>query len=314
MSCLNSQKLPELVVFGEALTDFIIQDHGCYDARPGGACWNVARVTARLGVSTGYAGSVSTDLFGTELYNLAIEAGCDERFIQCYDQSPFLAMVTERDPPNYFFIGNNSADLSFDRKQLPHDWMNYAKWIHFGCISLVRNPLADQLMHIAEEAHNRGIKISYDPNWRNLMKNDHAYYERFKKLSSLASLIKVSDEDLTHLFNEEMNENLIIKMQRLAPHADILYTLGAHGMKLILKTGEVFTKPIIPIKVQDSVGAGDAAIGGFLSSLIIHPNNAFIDHLSFSVASASYTCQKSGAYAPTYDEVSQFLLLNQETH
>lgn len=61
---LNPQNLPKLVVFGEALTDFIIQDQGYYDARPGGACWNMARVTARLGVATGYAGAVSTDLFG----------------------------------------------------------------------------------------------------------------------------------------------------------------------------------------------------------------------------------------------------------
>ena len=54
--------LPRLVVFGEALTDFLHQGNGQWLARPGGACWNVARVAARLGVPTGYAGAISNGL------------------------------------------------------------------------------------------------------------------------------------------------------------------------------------------------------------------------------------------------------------
>jgi fructokinase len=56
-------KLPQLVVFGEALTDFIREDNQRWRSAPGGSCWNVARVGARLGVATGFGGTVSQDTF-----------------------------------------------------------------------------------------------------------------------------------------------------------------------------------------------------------------------------------------------------------
>lgn len=312
MSKSNSKNLPEVVVFGEALTDFIIQDNGLYDARPGGACWNMARVVARLGIHVGYAGAVSKDVFGQELYDLSIEAGCDERFLQRYDLSPLLAMVINRQPPNYFFIGDNSADLAFDVTQLPTEWMQHAKWVHFGCISLVRNPLADQLIEIAEEATKHGIKISFDPNWRNLMVGDADYYQRFLKLSALASFIKVSDEDLRHLFPDLDHEAALVKLRSIALKADVLYTMGEHGMTLILQNGKRFSQPVIPIDIQDTVGAGDASVGSYLASLLMHTEYTEPEHLVFVAAAAAYTCEKSGAYAPSYQEVTEFLKHYQE--
>lgn len=42
------------------------------------------------------------------------------------------------------------------------------------------------------------MKISFDPNYRNLM--TAAYRPTLEKMAGLADLIKVSDEDLRHLF------------------------------------------------------------------------------------------------------------------
>ena len=55
------------VVFGEALTDFIREEADHWRSVAGGSCWNVARVGARLGIATGFAGAVSSDLFGNEI-------------------------------------------------------------------------------------------------------------------------------------------------------------------------------------------------------------------------------------------------------
>ena len=76
-------QLPRFVVFGEALTDLIRQDDGeRWLARPGGSPWNLARVAARLGVETGFAGAVSRDVFGEEILKRSREAGVDLRFLQ----------------------------------------------------------------------------------------------------------------------------------------------------------------------------------------------------------------------------------------
>ena len=50
-----------LLVFGEALADFVKTYEGLWQSAPGGACWNVARVAATLGVETGWCGAVSRD-------------------------------------------------------------------------------------------------------------------------------------------------------------------------------------------------------------------------------------------------------------
>ena len=107
--------LPRVVVFGEALTDLIRQEDGAHWlARPGGAPWNVARVVARLGVATAFAGGVSDDVFGDELVRQSAAAGLDPRFLQRLEHSPLLAVVPSTTPPRYFFVGDDSADLHFD--------------------------------------------------------------------------------------------------------------------------------------------------------------------------------------------------------
>src|ERR1700748_910567 len=129
---------PKLVVFGEALTDFIRQDGHSWNAMAGGSPWNIARVAARLGIATGFGGAVSEDVFGAEILKLSNEAGLDERFIQQVEKAPLLAMVVSKNPPKYFFIGNDSADLAFDPDALPPGWLTAVKIVHFGSLGLAR--------------------------------------------------------------------------------------------------------------------------------------------------------------------------------
>jgi fructokinase len=41
--------------------------------------------------------------------------------------------------------------------------------VHFGGISLAREPLAGKLVALAQELKAAGVKISYDPNFRLMM-------------------------------------------------------------------------------------------------------------------------------------------------
>ncbi|HKR41653.1 MAG TPA: PfkB family carbohydrate kinase, partial [Paraburkholderia sp.] len=167
-------------------------------AHPGGAGWNVARAVARLGLPTASVGALGVDNFSDELWNASVAAGLDMRFMQRVERAPLLAIVHQTHPPAYYFIGDNSADLAFDPAKLPEGWRAHAKWAHFGCISLVRQPLGETLATLAAELRAAGVKISFDPNYRNLMA--HGYEPILRRMAALADLIKVSDEDLRMLF------------------------------------------------------------------------------------------------------------------
>ncbi len=295
--------LPRLVVFGEALTDFLNQGNGHWLARPGGACWNVARVAARLGVPTGYAGAISNDVFGDALFADSQAAGLDLRFLQRVDRSPLLAMVTSTQPPHYFFVGEDSADLHFDAQALPEGWQTAVEIAHFGCISLAREPLASRLVALAERLAAQGIRITFDPNWRVAMEAPH-YAPLFRRMAAIASVIKVSDEDLHHLFSGDADPLTALRAQ--APQAEILLTLGAAGMQW-LHGDQRIEQPAFPVPVVDTVGCGDAAMGGWLASLLKAPRAPAPTHLRQAGAAAALTASHPGAYAGTRAEVDALI-------
>lgn len=295
--------LPQYVVFGEALTDMLLQADGRWTALPGGACWNVARVGARLGVPTAFAGAVSQDLFGDELEQAGTAAGLDGRFLQRVDKLPFLAMVTSQHPPQYFFVGADSADLYFDPGRLPDGWREAAKVVHFGGISMVRQPLAGKLVAEALAAGDAGVKVAFDPNFRGLMRDPH-YLEIFRAVAAVTSYLKVSDEDLGGLFPGHTLADAVALVRTMAPHARILYTKGAQGMTL-LDGRNVVDQAAYAVPVADTVGCGDAAMGGWIASMLQRPQAAPWEHLDMAAATAAVAATRVGPYAPSEEEVHQ---------
>jgi fructokinase len=293
-----------LVVFGEALTDLIREEDGRWRAVPGGACWNVARAAARLGVPTGYAGAVSRDPFGDEHLRLSQEAGLDLRFTQQVARSPFLAFVVSKDPPRYFFVGDDSADLHLDLAALPEGWLTGAEVVHFGSISLVRQPHAARLVSLAERVREAGKRICFDPNHRNLM--DERYLPTLARMAALADFIKVSDEDLAGLFAGVPAADALGQLRAWAPAAWILFTQGASGMRLLTPEREV-GQPAFPVQIADTVGAGDASVAAWMASVLAEPGAPLERHVAFAAAAAAVVCGRRGAYAPTRGEVEAVL-------
>ncbi|ACC69341.1 carbohydrate kinase [Paraburkholderia phymatum] len=300
----SSTTFPDFVSAGDILTDLVRTGPSSWLSVPGGAGWNVARAVARLGLPTACAGSLGVDNFSDDLWNASVAAGLDMRFMQRVERAPLLAVVHQTHPPAYFFMGDNSADLAFDPSALPEGWMSYVKWAHFGCISLVRQPLGTTLAKLAADLRARGVKISFDPNYRNLMA--HGYEPTLRRMAGLADLIKVSDEDLRMLFKTDDEAAALAQLRAMNPKAIVLVTRGSETATLIDGDRVIEAKPP-RVAVADTVGAGDASIGGLLFSLMTAPQRKWEEHLAFSLAAGAAACRHSGAHSPTLDEVVSLL-------
>lgn len=298
-----SQALPQFVALGEALTDMIREAPHSerWLARSGGSGWNVARAAAALGLRSAFAGAISQDCFGDELWRDSEAGGLDLRFLQRVDKAPLLAMVPQAHPPDYFFLGENSADLYFDPDLLPAGWSEQASWAHFGGISLARPPLSQRLIALASSLAARGLDIAYDPNHRKAMGED--YRASFEQMCRIASIIKLSDEDLAALM-PGMEAGAALKLLRSwNPQAWWLYTEGAAGASLYAPNGVWQAKPPI-IELVDTVGAGDAAMAGLLASRMqAGTTRTEAQHLAFAVAAGSAACTLAGAQAPSLEQV-----------
>jgi fructokinase len=292
--------LPRFVAAGEALTDLLATGPGTWTSQTGGSTWNVARVVARLGIASAFAGAVSRDVFGAELAAANGAAGLDERFLQQVDRPPLLAVVHERHPPRYFFIGTDSADLHFDPDRLPAGWQQDAAWVHFGGISLARAPLAGTLVALARDLKRRGTKISYDPNFRALI--DAGYDETLRTMVGLADVVKVSDEDLRGLFRSDDTGAAFATLRAMNPAAAYLFTRGGDGAHLVRPDG-AWQAAAPRVDVVDTVGAGDASIGALLYSLMTWPERAGGSHLRVAVAAGTAACRVAGAQPPALADV-----------
>lgn len=300
----DMRSMPTFIAFGEALTDMLTLGQNQWQHTNGGAPWNVARLLSCWAWPSAFGGAISRDIFGNALWQASKEAGLDLRFLQRVNKPPLLAFVHQLQPPMYFFAGGDSADLHFDTSQLPENWDSQLQWAHFGGISLARAPLADKLLELAQGLKQKGVKISYDPNFRNLM--DESYDPMLHTMCRLADVIKVSDEDLCGLFRTRSTIHALQQLRALNPQAAILYSLGADGARLLLGEEEWRAKPPT-LKVVDTVGAGDASMAGLLFSLLQAPQRGWDEHLRIAVAAGSAACLQAGAGAPPLVKVQQML-------
>ncbi|MCD2517384.1 carbohydrate kinase [Massilia sp. G4R7] len=297
---------PVMLCAGEALTDMIDQGNDTWVARVGGSTWNVARALAGLGEKTAFAGAISQDRFGDALWAASEAVGLDLRLLQRFPRSPLLAIVEKSEPPHYFFIGDDSADLHFDPSQYPDGWADGLQWAHFGGISLARQPLASTLVALAQRLKAQGVSISFDPNYRNLM--DERYTPTLESMAAIADVIKVSDDDLRGLFPGLGVDEAFARLRAMNPAALFLLTRGGQGASLF--RGEERAHALAPkVTVVDTVGAGDASIAGLLHSLTRQPARSLQSHLHAALAAGSAACLQAGATPPTPASMHQLFEL-----
>ncbi|MYM38636.1 carbohydrate kinase family protein [Duganella qianjiadongensis] len=294
---------PVMLCAGEALTDMIHQGHEQWISQVGGSVWNVARALAALGERTAFAGAISNDRFGAALWNASAAVGLDMRLIQRVQRSPLLAIVEQGEPPSYFFVGDDSADLHFNPAALPAGWSGALRWAHFGGISLARQPLAGTLVALAGQLKAQGVAISYDPNFRNLM--DQSYQPTLRTMAALADVIKVSDDDLRGLFPGATLDQALQQLRAANPAAYCLLTRGGQGATLFHGSERADARAP-QVEVVDTVGAGDASVAGLLHSLACYPQRNLQAHLHAALAAGSAACLQAGANPPQAAAMNQF--------
>ncbi len=296
--------LASFVSFGEALTDMIRVGPDAWQSRCGGSPWNVAIAMSRLGQLSAFAGGLSKDAFGQALWQASADASLDLRFIQQFAKSPLLAFVHQVDPPEYAFVGDDSADLHFRPHALPAGWRRALRWAHFGSISLTREPLAARLIALAESLKDEGVRISYDPNYRITM--DSRYDRTLERMCRLADVIKVSDEDLRGLFRSRDHRLGLAQIAAWNPRAIVMLTLGERGAQLFHPKADLSAAPPLE-RVVDTVGAGDSAMAGLLYSLMNGSTQEPEEHLRWAVAAGAAACSGAGVHGLTAGRVTALI-------
>jgi fructokinase len=305
---------------GETLIDFIPTQAGdgapAYRPANGGSVHNVALTLGRLGVPVGFVGGISTDFFGDALAKGLEANGVSTAHVSRLDRPTTLAFVRmEGNEARYAFYDAEAADRHWRLEEMPEISPDVAA-LQFGGISLIRRPAAEAYVALMEREAPRRL-IAVDANVRpGLVRDEADYRARLDRFLRKAHIVKVSDADLDWI--EPGGEAADFAARLLAGEARIvLVTRGEAGASIYGRRASL-ARPAVPVKVADTVGAGDSFMGGLLAALhdrgwlLREKLEALVEDdmaqaLDFALAVAAVTCSRVGADPPARAELEPFL-------
>jgi fructokinase len=261
-----------IVCCGEALIDMIPEKisncRNVFVPTVGGAVFNTTIALGRLNNPVSFFSGISNDLFGKYLIEELSNSRVDLSRIVHSDQPTTLAFVElKQGNASYIFYDENTAGRSVTRDDLP-EFDDNIKTYFFGGISLISGPCASTYEALmAREAEHSLIML--DPNIRPALVNDEDdYRRRLDQMIEYVDIIKMSDEDLSWVFQDSTEEDAIKKLMKKDVSV-VLVTKGASGASLY--SGDLRIDVTPPkVKIVDTVGAGDTFNAGFLSWLSQH--------------------------------------------
>ncbi|PKK93324.1 MAG: carbohydrate kinase [Tenericutes bacterium HGW-Tenericutes-6] len=312
-----------IVAMGEALIDFLPEQKGLglkdvqsFKKMPGGAPANVTVCAAKLGIKSYFMGMVGKDGFGDFLIQTLKYEHVDTSLMkQTKKAKTGLAFVslTNEGERDFIFYRDPSADQLFDVSDVNLDILNHAIF-HFCSVSLKDFPIKDAHLYAIREAKKRNAFISFDPNIRLALWEDHEAYKKvIQAFLPFSDLLKVSDDELGFITGEEDAEKAIAYLLDLGVKYVVL-TKGKHGVSLFTQRYHIH-KDGYQVHVVDTTGAGDAWIGAFLSELARYEphkdeeKEVFLRYLEKANAVAALTTTKLGAISalPTKEAVEAFM-------
>jgi fructokinase len=249
------------LVVGEAVVD-LIGEAGTwrFEAAPGGSPLNVAVGLAAAGHPVRLAAERGDDLFGR-----LIQEHLDRYGVDTTD------LAVTADPTNLAVARLDPAGVASYDLRLGWRWRGPARLagvgcLHTGSLAATLAPGADAVAEAVAAARRRGVTVSYDPNVRpSLMGDRTAATARVERLVAAADIVKASRDDLAWLYPGTPDLAAARRWARSGPWL-VVVTRGADGA-VALHRGRVLACPAPPVRVVDTVGAGDAFTAGLLSRL-----------------------------------------------
>ncbi|MER5349189.1 carbohydrate kinase [Kitasatospora sp. NPDC002551] len=292
---------PHFVVIGECVAD-VVRTDGAPDAiHPGGSPANVAYGLARLGQPVALLTELADDPYG--------------RLIRAHLESAGVTLLREpaagddgpRTPSAVVRLdAEGRAHYTFDIGwTLPAIELPFPPGhLHIGSIAAVTEPGAAAVLALVERRRGRA-SVSYDPNVRPALMGEHAEaVRRVERCVALSDLVKASDEDLAWLYPDRTPEESARHWLGLGP-ATVAVTRGPAGAFALTADGRRAEAPARPVRVADTVGAGDA-----FTAALLHARYAGADlpaALTRATTAATLTVTRPGATPPDGAELTAAL-------
>ncbi|HEY9195450.1 MAG TPA: carbohydrate kinase, partial [Mucilaginibacter sp.] len=259
----------KVLSFGEVLWDAFGDGK-----KAGGAPMNVARHLVQQGVEVAFASAVGMDNSGDTLITFLETSGLYSSLIQREDEFPTCEVTVQLDENNQatYII---PEPVSWDDIDITPELIiaaQSAKAIVFGSLACRGSKTRETLLNLLDETP--ALKI-FDVNLR----PPHYTLSTIETLVARADVVKMNEEEANLLIggsNRSLRDQ-INEFRSKYHNRTICVTRGEYGA-IVWHDYEFYESPGCPVKVGDTVGAGDAFLATFVAGILAnHPMQQIVD-------------------------------------
>lgn len=310
---------------GEAIIDLVAAEPGGpFLALPGGSPANVAVGLARLGAPVRMIARVADDPFGRIIREHLTRNGVGTDGVVPAAEPSSVAIVHHNadGSPWYDLRLTGTADWQWSHAEIAAVPLDDVAALHVGSLAMVLPPGAGPLAELVRRVRGTAT-ISYDPNCRpDVMEPVADARARIGELLRSADIVKISDDDLAWLRPGDDPARFAAELVSGSDRADgpalAIVTLGGDGALVAARRVPPVHLPADPVKVIDTVGAGDSYMSAVLAGLhgrglLGARHRAALRTLTVAevtevcteaARAAALTCGRRGADPPTRAELS----------
>lgn len=265
-----------VVTIGESLVAFIPNAHTKlryvqqFSKVVVGAESNVAVGLAKLGIESGWVSKVGNDEFGQFIIRELKAEGVDTCQVGLSNDHPTAIMFKQFSASldsSVFYYRQGSAASTLGMEDINLEYLRQARMIHLSGITPALSDSCKQtVIELFRFAKQERILISFDPNIRRKLWSEEMARETLKPLL-LAADIALLGEDEGEILLGTRDAKAISELLLQAGVKAVGVKQGSKGSSVADARGFHKIAPY-PVKVVDTIGAGDAFNAGFLTGFL----------------------------------------------
>jgi fructokinase len=323
---VTNHRHTRVICLGEILFDCLADQIGLslpevtsWTAYPGGAPANVACALVKLGIPAAFIGCVGKDQAGEELIQLLDSVGVNRTGVQRHETEPTRQVYVLRSSTGdrqFAGFGDNPvdgfADAYLQAAELPRELFVEAEYLVIGTLELAYPETRAAVFRALELADEHYLKIVLDVNWRPMFwQDEQEALPLIQQLWQYVDFVKLAEEEAQWLFKTTDAAAIAHKLNSVE---GVVVSGGDAQVSYCLSDNAGKVTPFA-VEVQDTTGAGDAFLAGFIYKLCQYQLSSLSEPdvareiVTYACAVGGLTTTKPGAIAaqPTAMEVEAFL-------
>jgi fructokinase len=292
----------QVACFGETLWDEFDQQRVL-----GGAPLNVAAHLTLLGVNTALISKIGQDALGEEVIQILKSKNVPLNYLQKDKYHPTgrvkVTLNTENDA-SYDFVFPSAWDF-IDHSGPLRKMVANAPYFVYGSLSTRSEASRETLFKLLEVAQFRIFDVN--------LRAPHFSREMILKLIQKADILKINEVELERIgswfgYSSEDHLQIVKELLQAFQLHSIIVTLGSKGA-LVAWSDQIIQQTAFKVRVEDTVGSGDAFLAAYISKMIQHQEPSAC--LNFACATGALVASRSGAN-PDYSlsEIEQLIASN----